>query len=685
MNLMEYDGVLPKNNYNSPYYAAVPAASEPTEILSKRFELWRQIIKSLIGYLKGVSIANTQFSIINNNLVDTIHFPFFTSLQKTTKKGDVHEIKDPSPENLKKQSFFASFGSGSVQDVQILLKKYHLNLAQQQMKIVEQLETKLIPRLEELQKDLMTKIREIKSLNGDFKNNMDTEIAISGQLLDEFMLSVKKLKNGDESSLHSKTDPFLLRLKLELQLKQQLHQENYLEEAYINLQITGLELEKIIYQEIQKALHDYSELISQEIFVMYNDLINELHEGIMTQKVFFEWDDFIRRDNGKNLLKLKHDDEVPVPRKLSTIKYPYNKDLMAKTIRSGHLLKKSKFLKNYTKSFFILTLNYLHEFKSKDLFENIQPINSIKLNDCILTESNDNKFQLHVNNPKALKAHNFVFKRIPEEMSEYEFKKWVLDLKGLTSFNNFRERCQFLERKLGTGSISGSNTPNIEVPNPMDNMNVQQKLQELSVMSSQGKQSAMPTILMSNSGAGSCSGSAQSSLTNSPKLKPITQPAINTIPRVPSSGSLKKDKAKLHLTLPTPVVPQLSVQTPTPVTASVPLNVLTESHEEEDQAESSDKPKPQGRHIHFALDNGSSSSLVAPDRSVTPMIGDHDRNSAAGQGHKVHHIDLSEPLYNSATSPIFTVNSTGGIGNSTNGEATKGLEQVIEAMKGESA
>ncbi|ONH67908.1 hypothetical protein BON22_1813 [Cyberlindnera fabianii] len=31
---------------------------------------------------------------------------------------------------------------------------------------------------------------------------------------------------------------------------------------------------------------------------MYNDLINELHEGIISKKGFFEWDDFITRDSG---------------------------------------------------------------------------------------------------------------------------------------------------------------------------------------------------------------------------------------------------------------------------------------------------------------------------------------------------------------------------------------------------
>jgi hypothetical protein len=605
---LQDETILPITNYASPYYAAVPSQSQPTEVLSRRFELWRQIIKSLIQYFKSTSVANNQFSMINNNVVDTVNFPFFTSLKKTAQRGDVHDIKDPLPENLKKQSFFANFGSGSIQDIQILFKKYHLNMAQQQMKIVHELETKIIPRLEELQRDLLQKIREIKNLNGDFRNNMDTEIAISGQLLDDYLASVKSLKSGNESKLTSKTDPFLLRLKFELQLKQQLHQENYLEEAYINLQITGLELEKIIYKEVQSSLNQYSELISQEIFVMYNDLINELHEGIISKKAHFEWDQFIERDSGKNLLKLKHDDDVPIPRKISAIQYPYSKDLISKTIRSGYLLKKSKILKSYTKSFFILTMNYLHEFKSHNLFENIQPINSIKLNDCILTESNEIKFQLHVNSSMALKSHNYVFKRITEEMTEIDFRKWIMDLKNLTSFNNLSERASFLQRKV---THSDSNTPKFEVPNPMESMDVQKKLQEFSLM---------PT---------------QSPVAKSPKLKPISQPLTNQIPRVPSVSSIKKEQSLPKLQV--PVVPVLQIQSPTPTHGTAAVSALSQV-DEQPELEHAHHGE---HHIHFTLGNGSSSSLHGPERSVTPVIGDLQSTNRL-------HIDLSEPLYRSA-------------------------------------
>lgn len=485
--------ILPKTNYNSPFYSSVPLHSQPTDILSKRFELWRQIIKSLINYFKSIAIANQQYSKINDNLIQTINFPFFTNI--FPKVGGVamenNKIFEPRVEDLKKQTYFASFGNGSIQDIQILLKKYHLNLGQQQRTISIELINTLVPRLEELQKDLFIKIREIKNLNSDFKNSLNQEIAITGQCLNDYIDVVKMYKNGVIESGSGKKDPYLLRLKLEIQLKQQLYQENYLEEAFINLQITGLELEKIIFQEMQNSLNRYNELISQEIFVMYNDLINELHQGIISKKNFFEWDESIKKDSSaefkKHFLTILHDDQLPIPRKLSSIKYPYNKSIISKCFRSGYLLKKSKLLKNYSKSFFILTINYLHEFKSSNLMETPTPINSINLNDAILTESNDMKFQLHVKHiigpDNKIKTHNYVFKRCLNEMDEYQFKKWIIDLKNMTSFNSFNERFKYINGKL-SNSNSRSNTPMFEISNPMDNIDkVNEKLQNLQITS----------------------------------------------------------------------------------------------------------------------------------------------------------------------------------------------------------
>lgn len=504
--------VLPKEDPQSPFNSRIPDNRNQTETLSKRFELWRSIIKSLITYFKAIIISNQQASVVNTNVANSFDFPFFTNINTNNvgSNGDARTLDLIDPEDAKKQSFFTKFGEGSIQDVQILLKKYHLNLAIHQKEISSNLTNEIIPKLEELQKDLVFKIKEIKSLSDDFKeNSLKEEIALSGQLLDDYIKSMEKLTKTGDCSI----DPYLLRIKLEIQLKQQLHIENYLEEAFMNLQMTALMLEKIIFKEIQSSLNKYSELISQEIFIHYNDLINELHQGVISKKSYFEWDNFITKDNGKIFLKIKHDDILPEPKKLSNLKYPFNNSIISKTIRSGELYKKSKFLKTYSKSFYILTMNYLHEFKSSKFEQDLTPINSIKLNDCLLVDYNETKFQLKVKT--EFKSVNYIFKN--HELTNSSFEKWIKDLKALTSFNSFNERFDYISMKVNNNSqIFGINnnstnqlqpmssnysmrsvniyTPKIEVSNPIDISTINTKLQNLQMNPIKDKEDYIPPI-----------------------------------------------------------------------------------------------------------------------------------------------------------------------------------------------
>lgn len=489
--------ILPKTDYKSPFYSSVPLQSHPTEVLSKRFESWRQIIKSLINYLKSVSIAQQQFNKINENLIETINFPIFNDIHLRSQKL-LPAINQQESKN------FMEFGSGSIQDIQIMLKKYHYNLAKAQYNTALELSNNVIPRLEELRKDLALKIKEIKNLNSDFNNSISEQIALTGQLLHEYIDQVEALVGGDKT-VGGKADPYLLRLRLEIQLKKQLNEENLIEEAFINLQITGLELEKIIFQELQNSLKDYSELIAQEILLHYANLINELAQGILKKPNFIEWDSFIDK-NHKSLINLKHNDQIPVPRNLNSIEYPYNKSIVSKCLRSGYFYKKNKFLKNYSKSFFILTINYLHEFKSSNLIQDSQPIHSISLNDSILTESNQEKFQLHTH------SSNYIFKK-PSDLSPQDFTKWLVDLKNLTSFNNFKERYEFINTKI---NLSRSSTPMLEISNPMDTTSLNDRIRKLSIVEpAQTEREEINTNLFQNANNSSSIGSSKVDLNSS--------------------------------------------------------------------------------------------------------------------------------------------------------------------------
>lgn len=454
----------------------------PTDILVDRFYKWRKILKGLIAYLKEVAYAQEQFARINYQLKSSVKFPFLTDLEEGTNKlvdplssngpskkqqpltlaqqkqlqqealaqqqkprdsaanmnesnlniseYDFQAVKASEADESSAASGFMKFGSGSIQDTQVILKKYHLSLANQQLKISKEITATIVPKMEDLRKDLQLKIKEIKDLHGDFKTNISAHVAITGQLLNKYIASVRFMNTSttdgsDHIKLHKKSnllkakhDPYLLKLQLDLQLKRQLLEENYLQEAFINLQSSGMELEKIVYSKIQHSIQRYCILVDSEARLMIKNLCRELQQGLLSRPPALEWDHFVSHQP-TCLLNWKSNDPIPRPRKLSDIVYPQMKSALAKCIRAGYLTKKSKYLKNYNKGYFVLTSNYLHEFKSSNFFKlsadspsetkdnhnapissqssaktSLVPVMSISLNDCILTETSDTKFTL---------------------------------------------------------------------------------------------------------------------------------------------------------------------------------------------------------------------------------------------------------------------------------------------------
>ncbi|CAI4038791.1 hypothetical protein SMKI_06G1390 [Saccharomyces mikatae IFO 1815] len=407
----------------------------PTDILVDRFYKWKKILKGLVIYLREVAYAQEQFARINYNLKGSVKFPFLTDIDETTntitdpfttgsrgsKKAPAaqkkvgltdneqfqmqmqqeqqesamqpptdeskmslapHEYKPvqtAESDNTSAASGFVKFGSGSIQDIQVILKKYHLSLANQQFKISKEITSTVIPKLEELRKDLRYKIAEIKDLHGDFKTNIGAHIQLTSQLLKKYIAAVKFMNahgigndrvsptNKKPHKLDPKHDPYLLKLQLDLQLKRQVAEETYLQEAFINLQTSGLQLEKIIYTKIQHALLRYSALIDSEARLMIKNMCQELQHGIISKPPAFEWDNFVIQ-HPSCLLNWKSNDPIPPPRKVSDVIYPHMKSPLAKCIKAGYFLKKSELLPTYHQGYFVLTSNYIHEFQSSDFY-----------------------------------------------------------------------------------------------------------------------------------------------------------------------------------------------------------------------------------------------------------------------------------------------------------------------------
>ena len=436
------DFVLPETDPRSPYYISVPIPDPdintqkslsdidnnendeylvreyPTDILMDRFHKWKKILKGLIGYLREISYSQEQFARINTQLKSSVKFHFLTDLEEGSNKlfdpyTTTKPVKKQQPKTIAQQknssttsnmdnntnheppleqdvlatSGFMKFGSGSIQDIQVILKKHHLALANQQLKISKEISTVLIPKLESLKKDLSFKIKEIKDLHDDFKTNMSHHLYLTHKLLHKYIASVKymnaitkkanqnQIGHTDLTDLQPKHDPYLLKLQLDLQLRKQIAEENYLQEAYINLQSSGMKLEKIIYSKIQNALQRYSALIDSEARLTIKNLCHELQQGILSKPPAIEWDHFVTH-HPTCLLNWKSNDPLPAPRKFSDIIYPNMKTTFAKCIRAGYFYKKSNFTKEYKKGYFVLTPNYLHEFKDSKFYNNSNYSNS---------------------------------------------------------------------------------------------------------------------------------------------------------------------------------------------------------------------------------------------------------------------------------------------------------------------
>ncbi|CEP60579.1 uncharacterized protein LALA0_S01e14136g [Lachancea lanzarotensis] len=443
----------------------------PTDILLDRFTKWRKILKGLANYLREVAYAQERFARINYGLRTNIKFSFLTDLEESTNRvvdpfqqrarrpgqaqsnpsgssaqsgrrgseddsafqssnASTLDFKTSAPvasgDDSSAPSGFMKFGSGSIEDVQVVLKKYHTSIGNQQIKMSKELSAVVVPKLDDLRKDLQAKIKEIKELHNDFKTNIGEHIALTGQLLQKYTAAVKFMSTDEEKThvlktkgqkLKPKHDPYLLKLQLDLQLKRQLLEENYLQEAYINLQSSGLELEKIIYGEIQHTLQRYSALVSTAARISISNLCNELHQGMLSKPPAVEWDHLVGH-HPKCLINWRSTEPIPQPRKLSDIRYPKMKSSMAKCIKAGYLLKKSQVLKNYNKSYYVLTSNYLHEFKSSNFFKLSQdgsekkdhgevqaggkkrgmvPVVSLYLNSAKVIEATDSKFSVRGN------------------------------------------------------------------------------------------------------------------------------------------------------------------------------------------------------------------------------------------------------------------------------------------------
>lgn len=93
------------------------------------------------------------------------------------------------------------------------------------------IENDVILALTGLRSDLQQKIKEIKSLSGDFKNSVDKEMENTRRAVHTLQEALNQSDLDTSSVTTGKQDPYLLKLHVDKQVERQIDEENYLHQV----------------------------------------------------------------------------------------------------------------------------------------------------------------------------------------------------------------------------------------------------------------------------------------------------------------------------------------------------------------------------------------------------------------------------------------------------------------------
>lgn len=415
----------------------LPTNGQPTEVLAFRFASWRKIIRSLNIYFKDFASVQDEVYKQNLRLTQSVNFPFFqygtaseasaaATAMEVAQTVDAHaplayHTSNMHPEDEQTARHFLPFGSNSISDIPSNLLVFHSTQAEAAHRTSRELMQNIIPRLEDLRRDLLVKIKEIKNLNSDFKNAVSKEQELFHRELANYNSSIQFLLSNS-GQINPKNDPYILKQSVGRQLTRQVNEENYLLEAYLNIQTSGKELERVVAQEVQSALSIFGKLVGAEAANIQDLLAGKILNGYASSDPVLEWDSFIQRD--ANFV----DPDLSL-RNIQDLSYPNMHSSLAYEIRSGYLERRSKYLKSYSRAWYVLTPTFLHEFKSSDRRRDPYPVMSLSLSECsVEIDSKSSSSHKFILNTKSSRAHKWVFRAESQE----RLNEWFNDLKTLS-------------------------------------------------------------------------------------------------------------------------------------------------------------------------------------------------------------------------------------------------------------
>jgi hypothetical protein len=117
-------------------------------------------------------------------------------------------------------------GEGGLGDALRILTNHHEEAIAETAKARE-IENDVISQLNILRNDLGQKIKEIKSLSGDFKNSVEKEKESTKKIVGVLQESLAAV-DSDAKVMVGKDDPYIVRLAVERQVERQIDEENFL-------------------------------------------------------------------------------------------------------------------------------------------------------------------------------------------------------------------------------------------------------------------------------------------------------------------------------------------------------------------------------------------------------------------------------------------------------------------------
>lgn len=161
--------------------------------------MWRKFLKDLIAYFREVSTS------------------YEHRAKSLLKVSNVVNNTNMPP---------AFVTEGGLNEANRILRDFHKQAVADATK-ARDIEVDVINQLSGLRADLAQKIKEIKALSGDFKNNVEKEKDATRKCvaaLEEALAAV----DTDPSAVVGKGDPYVVRLGVERQVERQIDEENYL-------------------------------------------------------------------------------------------------------------------------------------------------------------------------------------------------------------------------------------------------------------------------------------------------------------------------------------------------------------------------------------------------------------------------------------------------------------------------